>query len=264
MRVVGVIFILEVKLTGRLANLLFCNKLAPIMEIRKLSLLLFLLQSAVVMNSQDVVKRTHLGISVTPQFSLQPMGSSEINMDKYNFCFSIGGDLLYDLSDAVQLKSGLYFQHTHINYRDYSPQFPSDVEDGEALIYKSYYDYDLNQYFVGLPVECRLKLGNLENANHFFLSGGCRFQYLLKTTGTVQLIESGIPWEEEELDQENFESGSIWSLLTLGFGYEWQIGKGKLAVNPVIDYSLTKMYNVYDFLPDYGSLQFYGIRLMYY
>lgn len=227
-------------------------------------LLFAFLQVATLAYAQDVEKRTHFGISVTPQYSLQPMGARQVPTDKFGFCFSLGGDLYYDLNDAVQLKSGLYVQQNSINYRDYSPQFPSDVENGEALPYKSYFDYELNQFFVGVPLEARIKLGKGEKTNHFFISGGARFQYLFKTSGTEQLVESGHQREEEDIDEEAFDSNSMWTLLTIGLGYEWKTGKGTLAVNPVFDYALTGLHNVYEFIPDYGPVQFYGIRLSYY
>ncbi|MBK8829946.1 MAG: hypothetical protein IPN60_03640 [Saprospiraceae bacterium] len=109
----------------------------------------------------------------------------------------------------------MYIQQNSINYRDYSPQFPSDVENGEALPYKSYYDYELNQFFIGIPLEAKIKLGKAEKTNHFFISGGARFQYLFNTTGTEQLVESGQPWQEEDIDQEEFDSNSMWTLLTM-------------------------------------------------
>ncbi len=230
----------------------------------RLILLFAFLQMANVAIAQDAERLTHFGVSVTPQLSLQPMGASQVPADKYGFCFNIGGDVLYDLSAAIQLKSGLYVQQNSINYRDYSPQFPSDVENGEALPYKSYYDYELNQLFIGVPLEAKIKLGKAEKANHFFISGGARFQYLFKTSGTEQIVESGHPWEEEDIDQEEFDSNSMWTLLTIGLGYEWAIGKGKLAINPVFDYALTGLDNVYEFIPDYGPVQFYGIRILYY
>lgn len=234
------------------------------MRPKKLIVLIVLLQMSWNMSSQSEMQRTHFGFSVTPRFSLQPMGASQVPDDKFGFCFSLGGDLLHDLSGALQLKSGLFVQSNSINYRDYSPQFPADVENGQALPYKSYFDYELNQFFVGIPLEAKIKLGKVEKANHFFISGGARFQYLLKTSGTEQLVESGQPWEEEDIDEEAFNSNSMWTLLTIGVGYEWEIGKGKLAVNPVFEYALTDVDKVYEFIPDYGPVEFYGIRLSYY
>ncbi len=234
------------------------------MKAIRLIILFTFLQVATATFAQEAEKRTHFGISVTPQLSLQPMGARQVPTDKYGFCFNIGGDVLYALSGVVQLKSGLYIQQNSINYRDYSPQFPSDVENGEALPYKSYYDYELNQFFIGIPLEAKIKLGKAEKTNHFFISGGARFQYLFNTTGTEQLVESGQPWQEEDIDQEEFDSNSMWTLLTIGLGYEWALGKGKLAINPVFDYALTGVHNVYEFIPDYGPVQFYGIRFSYY
>jgi len=161
-----------------------------------------LLQLAGVAISQDGLKRTHLGFSATPQFSLQPLGSSQVEGDKFRFCFSLSGDLYYDLSPALQLKTGLSFLQSKINYRDYSPQFPDDVHNGMALPYKSYWSYDLNQYFIGLPVEAKIKLGKVESVNHFFITGGFRFQYLLHTAVTYYrnwLRVAG--WKREVSDQ---------------------------------------------------------------
>ncbi len=223
-----------------------------------------MLQLAGVAISQDGLKRTHLGFSATPQFSLQPLGSSQVEGDKFRFCFSLSGDLYYDLSPALQLKTGLSFLQSKINYRDYSPQFPDDVHNGMALPYKSYWSYDLNQYFIGLPVEAKIKLGKVESVNHFFITGGFRFQYLLHTAGTVHLVESGNPRHEQDIDSFLFEFNSFWTLLTTGIGYEWQVGNGKLAINPVFDYALTKIFQEDLSVRQNGAVEFFGLRLSYY
>lgn len=227
-------------------------------------LILTLLQIGTLAFAQEAAKRMHLGLSVTPQLSLQPEGASQIESDKTRFCFAIGGDIYYDVTPSLQLRSGLSYLQSDINYRDYSPQFPDDVQNGEALPYKSYWNYDLTQSFIGVPIEIKVKPGKAEKVNHFFLSAGCRFQYLLQTTGTVHLVESGNPWEEENLDSGAFNFNNFWTLLSVGLGYEWQVGKGKLAINPVFDYSLTKIFKEDVTARDNGTVQFFGLRLSYY
>jgi len=217
-----------------------------------------------VSSAQEEMKRTHLGFFVTPQVSLQPQGASQIEGDKFRFCLAVGGDLYYDLGAKMQLKTGLSFLQSKVNYRDYSPQFPDDVHNGEVLPYKSYWSFNLTQYFVGLPIELKLKLGQEESPNHFFISGGCRMQYLLGTTGTVHLVESGNPHEEQDIDSFLFEFNSFWTLLSAGVGYEWKAGKGKLGISPVFDYSLTKIFKTDSSARDNGTVEFIGIRLLYY
>jgi hypothetical protein len=234
------------------------------MKIIQLFLILVILQIANVCLGQEAVKRTHLGFSVTPQFSLQPQGASHVEGDKFRFCFAVGGDIYYDLSPNFQLKSGLSFLQSNINYRDYSPQFPGDVEDGVGQPYKSYWSFNLTQSFIGLPLEAKVKFGPPEKVNHFFLSAGVRFQYLLKTDGTVHLVESGNPQAEQDLDSFVFEFNDFWTLLSAGFGYEWQVGKRKLAINPVFDYSLTKIFKEDFSARDNGTVEFFGLRLAYY
>lgn len=214
--------------------------------------------------AQEAMKRSHFGFSITPQYSLQPLGASQVEGDKLRFCLGAGGDFYYDLNPGLQVKSGLSFQLARINYRDYSPLFPADVMNGEVLQYNSYYSYDLTQYFVGVPVEAKLKLSKAEKVNHFFLSGGFRFQYLIHTSGSVQLIESGLPGVEQDLDEDLFEFNSFWTLLTCGIGYEWKAGNSKFSISPVFDYSLTEIFKEDIFNRENGTVEFFGIRLAYY
>jgi len=214
--------------------------------------------------SQEAIKKTHIGISFIPQLSKQGLGSDEVEGKTSRFCYVLGGDVFYDLSSRMQLKSGLSFQGAKINYRDYSPQFPGDVINGQYVPHLSYWNFNITHLFIGIPFEGKLKLSRVNKPNHFFFSGGIRVQYLLYTSGTIQLIESGNPWQNQELDSFLFEPNKIWTVINGGIGYEWKLGNGKIMINPVYEHPLTNLFKVETLARENGSIRFIGIRLAYY
>lgn len=214
--------------------------------------------------AQEEVKRTHLGFSIVPQATKFHFQSDQVEDNELEFNYTVAGNLFWDLSERTQLLTGLSFQKMNISYTDYTPAFPEDVENGQYVPTLSYWLFDYSNYFLGIPLELKIKLNQPEVKNHFFINGGIRIQYLVGNSGYVQLVESGHAWELRDFDSFYFDENRFWSILTGGIGYEFKLGKGKCFINPVYEYSLTKLFKKDTAIDANGYPTSFGIRLAYY
>src|SRR5687767_4009567 len=89
-------------------------------------------------------KKMLVGFSLTPQISAVANGSEELHESKSNLSYILGGNLVWSISEKVQLLSGVNFQSAIISQRDYTPMFPADQMNGEPLPFLSYYEYRVN------------------------------------------------------------------------------------------------------------------------
>ncbi|HZV70997.1 MAG TPA: hypothetical protein VFG10_15690 [Saprospiraceae bacterium] len=223
---------------------------------------LFFIQWAI---TQSTDKKIHFGFSLTPQIGMAQFKSELVAENQSGISYILGGDLLIDLSPKTQFITGLMLHHVKLKYRDYSPLFPDDVDEfGNALIYKSYWDFNYGDLFIGIPVNLKIKLNSSEKANHFFLNGGCKVQHLLLNSGYVILNESGHLQEKRDPDQYYFGFQKTWLLPNVGFGYEFTLGKGKFSIQPDYEFSLSKIFRKKYSIDANGYVRFLGLRLAYY
>jgi hypothetical protein len=205
----------------------------------------------------------HIGFSIVPQVGKLGFSSVYVRETKSSFGFMAGGDIYFDLGQQVQLRSGLQYQWSGIDYVDLSPRFPGDEENGEFIPHRSYWKFDHTNHFVGIPLEVKIKPGRAMKANHFFLTGGCRVQFLVASSGNVSLFRSGEPQDQLKLSSFLFEQNEIWGFMTMGFGYEMEFGRSRLMINPVFDFPMSKNYKVETTARANGAQRFLGIRLAY-
>ena len=234
------------------------------MKLKKLGVFLVFLQMTFLSFSQEEVKRTHLGFSVVPQFTRFHFQTDLVEDNAYQFNYAVSGNLFFDLGQKAQFITGLTFQKINISYTDYALFFPDDVVDGEFDPTLSYWIFDYADYFLGVPLEFKFKLNRPEAINHFFLIGGLRVQYLLGNSGDVQLVESGHVWEERDFDSFYFDENRIWSILSGGVGYKFKVGQRKCFINPLFEYSLTKIFKDELATDSNGYSTSFGIRVAYY
>ena len=240
------------------------------MKSKRLVFLLGFLQLVVILTAQDEIKRTHLGFSIVPQitkFHFQSdLGEDDsfVEDNSWKFNYAISGNLFFDIGQKSQLLSGLTFHKMNISYRDHSLFFPDDFVNGMYDPTLSYWIFNYSNYFLGVPLDLKIKLNQRDLKNHFFINGGIRFQYLLGNSGYVQLVETGHEGEERDFDYFYFDENRFWSILTAGFGYEFKLGKGKCFINPMYEYSLTKLYKEDTAIDANGHSTSFGIRLAYY
>ncbi len=234
------------------------------MKLKKFIILFICLHMVGYAFSQDSVKRTHLGISILPQVTKFHFQSDQVEDNKLEFNYAVAGNLFRDLGAKTQLMTGLVFQKMDIVYTDYTPAYPGDVMDGQYVPTLSYWLFNYSNYFLGVPLELKIKLDRPEVENHFFINGCIRVQYLLGNSGYVQLVETGHVGEERDFDSFYFDENRFWSVLTGGIGYEFNLGKGKCFINPVYEYSLTKLFKEDTAIDANGHSTSFGIRLAYY
>ena len=250
--------------SGHPTNLGILQKIGSVMKLRKVVVVFAFLHSTLLSYSQEEVKKTHLGFSIVPQATKFHFQSDQVEDNELEFNYAVGGNLIRDLSAKTQLMTGLVFQKINIAYTDYTPAYPGDVMDGQYVPTLSYWLFNYSNYFLGVPLELKIKLNQAEIKNHFFINGGIRFQYLLGNSGYVQLVETGYVWEERDFDSFYFDENRFWSILTGGIGYEFKLGKGKCFINPVYEYSLTKLYKEDTAIDANGRSTSFGIRVVYY
>lgn len=225
---------------------------------------IFLFSFQVLIIGQEAVEKVHFGISFEPQINSPINKTVDVVVLKKEMSFTVGGLILFDISDRIQFITGVNWQLMRLNYRDYSPDFPGDYMNGQNNHFISYLDFDYTKHLIGLPLGVKVKLGTVESPNHFFLAGGIQVQKQVGYSGYVQLVEGGILTIRRKPKQIIFESNGIRLNLSGGLGYEFRMGKGKVIINPEYQYSLAKVYLHELSLLSNGRVSFIGVRIAYY
>lgn len=227
-------------------------------------LLLALLSLFQLALGQTEVKKLHFGLSLTPQLSVPVFDGEYLQRYEPRFGVAFGGDVNVDLGSKFQLRTGLEYQLARITYRDYSPMFPGDVENGEADVYKSYFDFRYVNSFMGVPIDLKYKLAKPQSINHVFVSAGLAFRYLISSSGEIQLVESGTPTISYDPETFLFSGHDIWFYFTGGLGYEFKLGRGKCSIQPRYEFSPIKLLEEDASAIGNGHPAFVGIKISYY
>lgn len=209
-------------------------------------------------------KKIHVGLSLTPQLSVPVFDDAYLQRYEPRFGVAFGGDVNADLSSKFQLRTGLEYQLARITYRDYSPMFPGDVENGEVDVYKSYFDFRYVNSFVGVPIDLKYKLAKPESTNHVFVSAGIAIRYLISSSGEIQLVESGTPTIAYDPETFLFSGQDVWFYFAGGIGYEFKLGRGKCSIQPRYEFSPAKLLEEDASAIGNGHPAYVGIRMSYY
>ena len=139
-----------------------------------------------------------------------------------NFAF----DVFYDITDRLQIKTGLIYESYAYSVLDFTPLFPGDLIDGVIDTNRSYNRSDIETTSLLIPIELRYKL--LGDVNHLYLSGGPSLNFLLDDNSIHTITVAN-----DELPTSLIEVNSIQINLRLGIGYECNLGPLKLytAIN---------------------------------
>lgn len=221
---------------------------------------------SIVVHSQEAIKTTHFGASVTPQMNTTHFNNKDEVVKNKTFGYAISGDIHFDLSHKSQLIAGIQIQSTKYSYLDYSGTWPNEIDsNGVYHPDKNYFDNQFSLLFIGLPIQLKVKLGSLNKPNHFFLSTGFSLRYRFADKGYIALIEDGTTTIKRDIDTFFWAPNKVWFLGTLGFGYEMKCGNHKLAIAPTFEYSFNKLFNDHNTsLPADGHPSFLGISFSYY
>ncbi len=174
---------------------------------------------------------------------------------------AMGGDVYIDLSRFVQFRTGLNFHSVTLKHRDFSPLFPADVINGQAQIYKSFWDFNTAYTFVGLPLQIKMKAN--DKANHIFISGGLELEQKLYSSGSIELTESGVSGYFYKPEDLPLQIVSTQMFVTGGFGFEWSGLKSKISLGPMVEYSISKNFKTQAGALKNGHLLLFGIRFAY-
>lgn len=137
--------------------------------------------------------------------------------------FSFGVILFYDLSDRLQIKSGIPLEQYSFEIIDFSPLFPSDFIDGMSDVNRSFRSSNISTSFLIIPVEIRYKL--IGGINHLYATGGVRPKFLLDDNSNHS-ITSGT----DEIESSLLGINSFILDLSFGLGYEFKLGAQKIYV----------------------------------
>jgi|GEM_PF-3917941 len=214
---------------------------------------------------QETIKTTRFGISVTPQLNTTIFkDKEEIKEWKSTIGLAAAGNFHFDLSPKAQLVTGLEFQYIKYSYKDYSGTWPDEIDSNFIINDLNYFNYQYSLFFIGLPVQMKLKLNSPEKLNHFFLITGITLRYRFTTAGEVSLVEEGTTTINRNIDEWFWAPDKFWFLGSVGFGYEMKCENHKLSIAPTFEYSPGQLYN------DHGSAiadahpAFFGICFSYY
>jgi hypothetical protein len=215
--------------------------------------------------SQESSNPVHFSVFVNPQWSTAFFKEDPLESYHASPGMMAGGNLMIHLSYRFQLLTGLEYQIAKYNYRDYSPNFPGDVINGEADVYKSYWNYDYGIHAIGVPFQIKYNLNAVPSANHFFLLAGANLRYQILSEGYVELIEGGNPTGKDKLDDLFFKPEKTLVLGSLHFGYEWKLKNKSLSAGPTFEYSPGWLYqDQHSSAIANAHPAFFGLRLVYF
>lgn len=204
--------------------------------------LLFAIISISISYSQDVNRKIKVGFSALPQFSITHFSPDNLVENENSFSYASGIDLYFPLSTKVQFITGVELLGVHLKHRDYSPLFPLDVQNGEADIYKSYYDFSSSYRFLGLPLEIKWNMG--EKERHFYLMGGLKPRLRVSRSGTIWLVESGGSPQPVSAKEYFPDVEKIQLTLSIHPGFEWVSRKQThYSIGPLFEYAVTEFFD---------------------
>ena len=134
--------------------------------------------------------------------------------------------VFYDLTDRLQIKTGLIYESYAYSLIDFSLLAPGDFMDGDIDINRSFTRSDIATTSLLIPIEIRYKL--LGDVNHLYLSGGPSLNFLLDDN-SIHFVNLG----NDDIPTSLIEVNSIQINLRFGIGYECNLGPLKLytAIN---------------------------------
>jgi len=210
---------------------------------------------------QESEEKVHFGLSVAPQINISDFKSDPVFNNRPSLAMAMGGDLYLDISNFAQFRTGLNFHSVTLKHRDYSPQFPGDVINGQFVPHKSYWDFNTAYTFIGLPIVFKIKA--VDQPNHIFFSGGLEIEQKLYSSGSIEATESGVQSEVYKPDNFLFRVTPTQLFSIAGFGFEWTQRKSKISLGPVLEYSLTKYFKLQSSALKNSHLMLFGFRFAY-
>lgn len=208
---------------------------------KNLTLILFLAVSSLQLFSQDAVRKVNFGITVNPQMNLTSFGGNK-NVEKVkSLCFGSSADVYFDLSSRIQLKTGVGIQYLTLRHRDRSARWPVQGMNGEFMPGSpdAYFGYNTNYLYAALPVNLKMKIG--DNSNHVYLTSGLNLNVLMNDSGEIVINEGGGA-TSTPIDGFLFKTEAWLVNFDFGAGYEKEVGKMKMFLEPNLQYSLGQFF----------------------
>ena len=191
--------------------------------------------------SQKSEKLFHFGASISPKISIQKLDDKDLGTTEKELSLALSGDIYYDINEFIQLKSGVNINIIKTSQLDYSPRFSCDHNgQGGVNIYNSYYKTNIKAFYIGIPLDAKIKI--VGNENHLFLLLGIQNLIKVSTSENVELIEC----MNRTLDVEDnflFTPKKYLAILNSGIGIEFKVFKNKkMILQPLLELSLSDTY----------------------
>jgi len=187
-------------------------------------------------------KNFQFGISSYLNRTVQIFEDSNLGISDNSNNFAISGDVFYAISSKVELKSGLSINQVRINLVDYSLLFGCDLDpiSGVSNESRSYTKQDYRTYYLGIPLESKIKM--IGEENHVYIRLGMEFLFKLGSSKEILLSECG--GEEREVSgSATHNLRNVIYNLTSGIGIEAKILKDKkMYIEPQVNYSATSLF----------------------
>ena len=201
---------------------------------KNLTFLFVLVLSTLQLSAQDPVKKIHMGVSINPQMNLSTFEDAPYVEKENSFCLGVSGDIYFDVTPRLQIRSGLGIQYLTLNHRDHSFQWPHQGQSGEWHPDQSFVGYNTRYYFAGVPIYVKVK--TQAKPNHFYVTGGVTPHALISYDGEIVTNEAGHV-TTFDTPKGVYEPVSFFTTVGVGIGYERVIGKRKIMVEPNFQYS---------------------------
>lgn len=217
-------------------------------------------------HAQDNIRKVHYGISIMPQWNISSFNDDPLNEDKNSIGFSGFGDIYFDQSSRLQIKTGFLIQVVSLRHKDFSGQWPVDPTSGDfEPFYRTYWEFHSDYTAVGIPIEAKLKFS--DRLHHFFISSGFAIKKVVASGGKIITTATGLPGYVDNSNYLNsflFEPSDFLVSVTFGSGFEMPIGKGKLSISPGIEFSMNKFFKMNYSARQNGNLILLGLRIGWY
>ena len=176
--------------------------------------------------------RWQFGMSLHPGISSVAAVAGQLLESRPQLSLELGGEVVYLPNEQFSFQTGISISRYRTAIRDYSPLFPSDVDNqSRPLPYRSYLTYENDFIFLQVPLAIRLHLIRKERSN-FFISLRLQLYINMDESHATTLVESGGPPEPtRQFNAYGYSAMLMWGAT---IGYQRQLPGGQhLTLEPV-------------------------------
>ena len=200
------------------------------------------------------------GFHINPKLSKFIYEDNSVSTADKTLTYSLGG-IFFLRKNQFEISTGINFNRLSINQIDYSPIFGCDINlSSGADIYNSYFRDNYQIYYLGLPVNIFYLFTKKKN---FYIDVGGEFLIRQSEKNKTYLVECGNNERQVSGNPTSKTQNTLFKINS-GIGYLYEKEKYTIFIEPIVEYSITKIYEesgvISDLTNNARSLEF-GIKI---